>query len=99
MTQDQRRHFVVFWGRGDEVKVELWLPQPQWSSVLGGAKLHLAGSGYYYEGDFFLDDWYFNEPKEGDLTVTYTDDAGDSGDGYLGPIGEAVMNADGSDET
>lgn len=53
--------------------------------------------GYYYEGEFFQDDWYFNQSKDGHLTITYTDDSGDSGDGYIGSIQVAVINADESD--
>jgi hypothetical protein len=69
LMEANKQHLVVFLGRGDEVMVELFLPKQKWARVLQGEKLHVVGSGYHYEGEFFRDDWYFNSNKK---METYT---------------------------
>ncbi len=45
--------------------------------------MSIRGKGYYYEGSFFWDYWYFGGGLDGDLIVTYGDDGGTGFDGEL----------------
>ena len=81
----------MYWGAGDDVEVTLSLSSVQWARISAGDALQIAGAGYLYEGEHFQDDWYFNESEPESLRITYTDDDGDEGDGYIGTIADAEL--------
>lgn len=52
------------WGYG--ARVELSLTKSQWEKIIRGDKMFIEGEGYWYEGEFFQDNWYFSGGLDGD---------------------------------
>ena len=77
-----------------------WVEEPHqlevtpavWERICNGEVVRLEGAGYVYDGDTFRDIWDFNSPEPGELTVSYIDPQGDSGDGYIGDIKSALVS-------
>jgi len=59
-----------------------------WSKVKNGKALSIRGKGYYYDGVFFWDYWFFSGGLSGELIVTYNGD----GVGYEGALCDADIN-------
>jgi hypothetical protein len=78
--------FSVTWGNGD-VCVELPVTQSQWEEIKRGADVTVRGKGYWYEGEWFQDTWYFSGGLDGELRVCYED-----GDGFVGSPRHALMS-------
>ena len=57
-----------------------------WNKVRKGKSLSIRGSGYYYEGEFFWDYWYFGGGMDGDLVVSYGEGGGT---GFVGRLRDA----------
>jgi hypothetical protein len=72
----------VQWGRG--VQVSINLTPRNWAKVKAGNTLQIRGGGYYYEGEFFRDYWYFEGGLEGALVVYY----GSGGTGFDGRLND-----------
>lgn len=68
---------------GNDVQVSLDLTPRNWAKVKAGRTLQIRGRGYYYEGEFFRDHWYFEGGLEGALVVYYGEDGGTGFDGRL----------------
>lgn len=86
-----KQHLMAIWGGGDVV-AELWVPQKDWKDIVAGVAMTIHGSGYYYEGEPFCDEWYFNSDGDGLLRITYTNESGDTGDGYVGSIEDVIIS-------
>ena len=71
---------------------QLDLPQAIWLRIAAGEPLNVEGPGYYYEGEHFHDRWCFNDPKPGNLRVTYHQGL-EEGDGYVGSIEDAYLRS------
>jgi len=59
------------------------LTSRNWRRVKSGRQLKIRGKGYYYEGQFFWDYWYFAGGIYGSLLVTYGSDGGCGFEGLL----------------
>lgn len=59
-----------------------------WERIKSGEPVHLRGEGYYHEGEFFQDEWFFGGGVDGTLEVSYGDDGGV---GYAGSLAQAII--------
>jgi hypothetical protein len=75
----------VSWG--NDVMVSIHLTPRNWAKVKAGKVLQIRGRGYYYEGEFFRDYWYFEGGHEGALVVHI----GDGGTGFDGRLNDAEI--------
>jgi hypothetical protein len=85
VTKDPGAVLRVYWGY--DVDVELVVSKLNWSKILRGKEVRLRGKGYYYEGEFFRDYWYFFGGFDGELRVSYSG----GGDGFIGTPREALV--------
>ena len=60
----------------------LVLPPAEWNAIVAGEARRICGCGFWYEGDYFIDDWWFNGGVDGDLRITY-DKADGNGDDFV----------------
>jgi hypothetical protein len=86
MPKPAYKTLTVAWGNGGEVCVELPVSKTQWDQIVRGDEVTIKGTGYWYDGDFFMDVWNFSGGLEGKLEVCYGQPSvGDySGQGFLG---------------
>jgi len=80
-----RALITVEWGYDNH---SIKLTAKDWFKVKSGNSLSKKGKGYYYEGTFFQDYWYFGGGLEGSLSVRYGDDGGE---GFNGSLNEAII--------
>lgn len=59
-----------------------------WARVRKGLPLSIRGKGYYDEGRFYWDYWYFSGGLDGRLEVTY---GSDGGTGFVGVLKQATI--------
>jgi hypothetical protein len=76
---------TVTWGYGPHT---LRLSVRDWHLVRSGASIKIQGEGYYYEGEFFQDYWYFSSGLNGPLVVEY---GKDGGTGFVGRLSDAEI--------
>jgi hypothetical protein len=60
------------------------LTKEEWEEILSGNEFSKGGKGYYYDGEKFYDDWWFEGGIDGEVIVTY----GDGGTGYEGTLSD-----------
>lgn len=76
---------TVEWGYDNH---SITLTQKNWAKVSSGKPLNIRGKGYYYEGEFFWDYWYFGGGLDGSLRVDYGEDGGC---GFEGTLSDALI--------
>jgi hypothetical protein len=67
---------------------EIQLTPRRWKQVLAGRPVSVRGPGFYSDGEFFWDYWWFNYEKNGSLIVTY---GGDGGQAWVGDLESATI--------
>jgi hypothetical protein len=66
----------------------LTLTPRNWAAIKAGRAHSQRGAGYYYEGEFFWDYWYFGGGLAGTLEVNY---GNDGGQGFVGNLSDAKI--------
>lgn len=66
----------------------LALSRKDWDLIKAGQSLRIRGDGYYYEGDFFWDYWFFGGGLDGILQVDYGEDGAT---GFVGKLRDALI--------
>jgi hypothetical protein len=81
----------VAWGN-DDVCVELPVTKSQWEKIKRGDDVRIKGKGYWYEGEWFQDTWYFSGGLDGELRVCYEQPSEkySDGEGFIGRPRDAL---------
>jgi hypothetical protein len=85
--------FRVGWADGT-VDVVVHIDSENWNHLCAGEDVHIVGDGYWYEGEEFLDTWFFKGGIDGELTVSFEKEGEiySQGDGWIGNARDALLS-------